>query len=70
MTNKQFIALKRGQVIRYNAYNLLGMVVSSYVNRDVVHEVRVVWENGDLATYEAASSQLFSPIDPDSLEYP
>jgi hypothetical protein len=68
MTNNQFIELKRGQVIRYNAYNLLGMVVHSFVDRDAKHELRVVWENGDINTYRKTQSHDFSLVDPDSLE--
>jgi hypothetical protein len=67
MTSNQFIQLKRGQVLRYNAYNLLGMVVHSFVDRNVIHEVRVVWENGNINTYHKERSHDFSPIDPDSL---
>ena len=67
MTNKQFISLRRGEVIRYNTYNLLGMVVHSFVDRDVVHEVCVVWENGHIVTYHKEQSHDFSIVDPDSL---
>jgi hypothetical protein len=67
MTNTQFVELKRGQVIRYNSYNLFGMVVHSFVDRDAVHEVRVVWENGTINTYHKEQSHDFSVVDPDSL---
>ena len=68
MTNAQFVGLKRGQVVQYNKYKLLGMVVHSFVDRDVVHEVRVVWENGDINTYHKDQSHNLSLVDPDSLE--
>lgn len=67
MTSKQFVAIKRGEIITYNAYKLLGMVVHSFVDRDAIHEVRVVWENGNLNTYHKEQSHDFSRVDPDSL---
>jgi hypothetical protein len=68
MTDIQFVELKRGQVVQYNKYKLLGMVVHSFVDRDSVHEVRVAWENGEVNTYHKTQSHDFSLVDPDSLE--
>ena len=67
MTTTQFVELKRGQVLRYNAFKLLGMVVHSFPNRDGIHEVRVVWENGTISIYHREQSHDFSIVDPDSL---
>lgn len=67
MTSVQFTKLKRGQVIQYNNYKLLGMIVHSFIDRDTIHEVRVAWENGNISTYRKEQLHDFSLIDPDSL---
>lgn len=69
MTNDQFVELKRGQVVRFNKYNILGMVISSFVNRNAIHEVRIVWENGNICLFHKDQSHQFSFVDPDSLVY-